>query len=83
MAAVDDDLTTQPNELCVPIQDRMPVILDPSNYARRLGEEEASQEELLALLRPAPAESMATFAVGAAVGRVKNNDASPLRAVAV
>jgi putative SOS response-associated peptidase YedK len=41
-----------------------------------LGEEDASQEELKAMLRPAPAEVMESFPVGAAVGSVKNNSAS-------
>jgi putative SOS response-associated peptidase YedK len=72
-------ITTQPNELCAPIHDRMPVILDPDDYARWLGEEDASQEELNAMLRPAPAELMEVFPVGAAVGNVKNNSASLAR----
>jgi putative SOS response-associated peptidase YedK len=48
-------ITTQPNEPGAPIHDRMPVILDPADYARWLGEKEASQEQLLGLLRAAPA----------------------------
>ena len=68
-------------ELWSPIDDRMPVILDPANYVRWLGEEEASREELLAMLRPAPAESMEAFPVGAAVGSVKNNSASLIERV--
>jgi putative SOS response-associated peptidase YedK len=54
----------------------MPAILDPSDYARWLGQEETSQYELLAMLRPAPAEMMECFPVGAAVGNVKNQGAS-------
>jgi putative SOS response-associated peptidase YedK len=34
------------------------------------------QEELLAVLRAAPAESMEAFPVGAAVGNVSNNSAT-------
>jgi putative SOS response-associated peptidase YedK len=68
---------------CAPIHNRMPVILDPADYAQWLGEEEASQEVLEGLLRPAPAESMETFPVGLAVGNVKNNEARLIRAVAV
>jgi putative SOS response-associated peptidase YedK len=73
---------TDANELCAPIHDRMPVILDPADYAKWLGEQEASQEELLGLLRPAPAESIEAFPVGAAVGSVKNNDPSLVKRVA-
>jgi putative SOS response-associated peptidase YedK len=54
----------------------MPVILDPADHARWLGEEDAGREELLAMLRPAPAELMERFPVGAAVGNVKNNSSS-------
>src|SRR5438477_11225597 len=32
-------VTTEPNEVCAPIHNRMPVILSPENYARWLGEE--------------------------------------------
>lgn len=75
-------ITTTPNELCAPIHDRMPVILDPADYARWLGEEEAGLEELKALLRPAPAALMEAFPVGAAVGSVKNNAPSLIEPVA-
>jgi putative SOS response-associated peptidase YedK len=60
----------------------MPVILDPADYARWLGEQETSREELLKMLRPAPAESMEAFPVGAAVGNVKNNGATLIERVA-
>jgi putative SOS response-associated peptidase YedK len=43
---------------CAPIHDRLPMILQPADYARCAGEEEVSLEELKALLRPAPAEMM-------------------------
>ena len=61
----------------------MPVILGPSDYARWFGEEDASQEELKAILRPAPAEIMECFPVGAAVGSVKNNEPSLVERVAL
>ena len=32
-------VTTTPNELCAPIHDRMPVIVEPANYGKWLGEE--------------------------------------------
>ena len=39
----------------------MPVIFDPGDYARWLGEEPTANDELLALLRPYPAERMIAF----------------------
>jgi putative SOS response-associated peptidase YedK len=60
----------------------MPVILNPDDYARWLREEDARQEELKAMLRPAPAESMEAFPVGAAVGNVKDTSASLVERVA-
>jgi putative SOS response-associated peptidase YedK len=60
---------------------QMPVILDPGDYARWLREEDASQEELKAMLRPAPGELMESFPVGASVGNVKNNSASLIEPV--
>jgi putative SOS response-associated peptidase YedK len=40
-----------------------------------LGEEAASEEELLALLRPCSEEALKIWAVDKAVGNVKNNEA--------
>src|SRR5579863_3136913 len=45
-------VTGVPNALFAPIHDRMPVILAPEVWRLWLGEEEASREELLALLAP-------------------------------
>jgi putative SOS response-associated peptidase YedK len=69
-------VTTEPNEVCAPIHDRMPVILDPTNYAAWLGETPAGKDELLAMLGPYPADRMEAYKVSAAVGNVKNDDAS-------
>jgi putative SOS response-associated peptidase YedK len=65
-------VTGAPNPLGEPIHDRMPVILEPAHYARWLGEEPASPDELRALLRPYPAEPMRVFPIGQAIGSVKN-----------
>lgn len=69
-------ITTEPNELCAPIHNRMPVILDPKNYAQWLGEQLAKNEELHAMLKPFPAERMACFKIGTRIGNVKNDDAA-------
>lgn len=68
-------ITTGPNTICAPIHNRMPVILEPASYSKWLGEEPADRDELLALLKPYPAESMQAFMVGPRVGNVKNDDA--------
>lgn len=75
-------ITTAPNEVCAPIHNRMPVILDPAKYGRWLGEEMATPEELHGLLRPFSAESMKAFPVDARVGNVRNDDASLIATVA-
>jgi putative SOS response-associated peptidase YedK len=45
-------VTTEANALVGQIHDRMPVILDPTDYARWLGEESVAPAELKGLLRP-------------------------------
>jgi len=67
-------ITTTANELCAPIHDRMPVILDANDVARWLGEEPANEDQLAALLRPYPADAMIAFAVDKRVGNVRNDD---------
>jgi putative SOS response-associated peptidase YedK len=54
-------ITTTPNALCARIHDRMPVILDPADYARWLA------EPALELLRPYPAEKMRAYPVSRSV----------------
>jgi putative SOS response-associated peptidase YedK len=54
-------VTGAPNPLGEPIHDRMPVILEPRDYARWLGEEETSADDLHELLRPHPAEPMRLY----------------------
>lgn len=66
-------LTTDPNSLLQPIHHRMPVILDPADYARWL--EPGNPARLLTnLLRPFPSEKMRVWPVGERVGNVHNND---------
>ena len=68
-------VTGEPNALTAPIHDRMPVILDQSAWARWLGEETASPDELLSLLTPFPAERMRAYPVAPRVNDVNNDDA--------
>lgn len=51
-------LTTRPNELVARAHDRMPVIIARADWATWLGEEAATEAQLLALLKPCPADLM-------------------------
>jgi putative SOS response-associated peptidase YedK len=69
-------ITSTPIEVCAALHDRMPVILEPKDYARWLGEEATDPPHLMAMLRPYPAEAMEAYPVSARVGNVKNTDAT-------
>jgi putative SOS response-associated peptidase YedK len=75
-------VTTQPNELCAEIHNRMPVILKPDAWPVWLGEEPADEPRLKALLAPYPADDMICWPVSARVGNVRNNDSSLIEPVA-
>jgi putative SOS response-associated peptidase YedK len=53
-------VTTMPNTLMKPLDDRMPVILPSSDYDAWLDPENDDATDLKSLLRPYPAESMET-----------------------
>jgi putative SOS response-associated peptidase YedK len=67
-------LTTEPNTLCAPIHDRMPVMLAHDDWPRWLGR----ADDRKALLRPFPAELMECWPVGRSVGNVRNDRADLL-----
>lgn len=69
-------ITTQPNEVCAPIHDRMPAILEPKDYGFWLGEKPAEPCQLMAMLKPYPAQTMEAYPVSSRVGNVKNTDAA-------
>ena len=71
-------ITTSPNGVMAPIHDRMPVILDPADWARWLGEETASKDDLLGLLKPAPDDTMRAYPISARVNSPKFDDESLL-----
>jgi putative SOS response-associated peptidase YedK len=71
-------IVTEANALVRPIHDRMPVILDPGDYALWLGEGEAAVEPALALLKPHPAELMTAYPVDPRVNNPRNDDAELL-----
>ena len=76
-------ITTAPNELCAAIHDRMPVILPREVWGTWLGEREASADELLAMLRPFPAERMRAYPVDMRVGNVRNNAPGLLEEISI
>jgi len=71
-------VTTEANDPCRPIHERMPVILPRAAWSTWLGETGASPQALLALLRPISAEAVRVYRVSPAVGNVKNDDPSLL-----
>ena len=67
-------VTTEPNELCAQLHNRMPVILKPEDWPLWLGEQPADVLELKSLLAPYPSDDMVCWPVSPRVGNVKNND---------
>jgi putative SOS response-associated peptidase YedK len=66
-------ITTDANDLMVPIHDRMPIILGSEDWEKWLGEEPANDNELKAMLKLFPGERVAAWPVNKAVGNVKND----------
>ncbi|BBH19660.1 putative SOS response-associated peptidase YoqW [Paenibacillus baekrokdamisoli] len=69
-------LTTEPNELMLPIHNRMPVILSQENETIWLDRSLQDQQHLNALLKPFPAQLLEAYPVAAAVGNVANDNAA-------
>jgi putative SOS response-associated peptidase YedK len=65
-------VTCAPNGLIKPIHDRMPVVLQPDLEARWL-DPELDEEELLALLAPAPEDALVARDVGDFVNDVRDD----------
>jgi putative SOS response-associated peptidase YedK len=65
-------LTTAPNALLAPIHDRMPVILDPTDWDAWL-HEETPIEDLRPLLVPAPEGTLEAYPVSPAVNNVRSD----------
>ena len=74
-------LTCAPNDMIAELHNRMPAILAESDWPKWLGEEAATDDELLALLKACPDNALKVWPVGKAVGNVKNT--GPQLAVAV
>lgn len=69
-------LTTEPNELIAQLHDRMPVILDPENYAAWLDPEFADVPQLKSFLAPFPAAQMVYQPYDRYVSNAVNKDPS-------
>jgi putative SOS response-associated peptidase YedK len=65
-------LTCDPNTVRGELHDRMPVILAESDWRKWLGEEPATEDELIAMLKPCPDEALKIWPVDKRVGNVKN-----------
>lgn len=69
-------LTTTPNELIRTLHDRMPVILQRSDYATWLAADVDDAATLAPLLRPFPADGLTAFPVSQRVNRATVDDAA-------
>lgn len=65
-------ITTTPNELCAPIHNRMPVILDPDDEALWLDPGCIAPIKVLPCLRPFPSERMEAIPVSSLVSSPMN-----------
>jgi len=72
-------VTGEPNSLVATLHDRMPVILDPSDYDTWLKPGETMPH---AQLQPFPAQLMTAYPVSPRVNAVKNDDATLIEPVA-
>lgn len=68
-------ITTAPNKLMASIHDRMPVILEPKNYADWLDPAPRTPESLGPLIRPFPAELLEAHPVSTLVNSPANDRA--------
>jgi putative SOS response-associated peptidase YedK len=74
-------LTCSPNNVMAELHDRMPIILPEQNWPKWLGEEPATEETLLTLLKPCPDDKLKIWPVDKAVGNVKNNGPQLVREI--
>ncbi len=72
-------ITTDANKTLMPIHHRMPVILDPGNYAAWLDPKNKDAE---ALLKPAPDDALTAIPISTRVNAVRNDDPSLIAPVA-
>jgi putative SOS response-associated peptidase YedK len=68
-------LTTSSNDVMGELHNRMPVILAKEDWPKWLGEEPATEDELVAMLKPSPDEILKIWPVDKRVGNVRNKGA--------
>ena len=66
-------ITTEPNTLVEKIHNRMPVIVPPEQYASWLKSVPVSESDLMASLRPYPAQKMETYEISRRVNNPMND----------
>jgi len=76
-------ITTEPNELCAEVHNRMPVILPPETWPEWLAEKPFEGANLKEMLAPYPAKRMTMWPVDRRVGNVKNNAPSLIEPVSL
>ncbi|NNG12141.1 MAG: SOS response-associated peptidase [Halobacteria archaeon] len=76
-------IVTEANASVRPVHDRMPVIIDPSDYELWLDLKIQQADALNPLLRPYPAGEMIAYPVSKGVNSPANNDAHCIEAVDV
>jgi putative SOS response-associated peptidase YedK len=74
-------ITTRANSLLAQVHDRMPVIIEPEDYARWLGEEPTEPAELKALLVPSPDGSLTMWPVSPRMNKADVDEPSVLEPV--
>lgn len=74
-------IVTDANEIMLPIHDRMPVILAPDDWSAWLEADAKDAVGLQVLLKPYPAEEMATWPVSTKVNNARYDSAECLEAV--
>ena len=72
-------MTCEPNKVMDELHDRMPVILAERDWPKWLGEKPATEQELLALLKPCPDEALKIWPVDNMVGNVRNKGPQLIR----
>lgn len=75
-------LTTEANSMMQQIHARMPVIVEPENYARWLDPKQTHGVTLLPLLQPYEQDDLVAHPVSTRVNSVRNNDADLLQPLA-
>jgi putative SOS response-associated peptidase YedK len=71
-------ITCEPNQFLADLHDRMPVILPEAKWPKWLGEEPATEETMLAMLKPCADATVKVWPVDKQVGNLKNNGAGLL-----